>query len=180
MKKTNQVKTTTPLLLILLILSFAIGCQQKVEDGLTSEEVQKIIADHLEILNEGNITLVDELFTSEYISHYGNGEKEVVSIESNKKDIADRLIRFPDAKDTIEHLIFQDNKIVIQWKFTGTDYGTKSDDPPSGVKLQVEGVLIFRIVDGKIAESWNYYDNESVLKQLGWTFTPPSVDESEE
>lgn len=39
--------------------------------------------------------------------------------------------------------------------------------PAQGRALEANGVYIFRMVDGKIAEIWNVWDTMNVLRQLG-------------
>jgi predicted ester cyclase len=39
--------------------------------------------------------------------------------------------------------------------------------PPSGKPLREAEILIFRIADGKIVESWATWDHLSLLQQLG-------------
>jgi predicted ester cyclase len=39
--------------------------------------------------------------------------------------------------------------------------------PPSNAKIDEAEILIFRIANGKIVESWATWDRHSVLQQLG-------------
>ena len=46
--------------------------------------------------------------------------------------------------------------------------------PPTGKKVDLSGVLISQVVDGKITEQWAYTNMASRYRQLGFTITPPS------
>jgi predicted ester cyclase len=55
---------------------------------------------------------------------------------------------------------------------TGTHTGP-GQIPPTGKKIKVSSVSIIRLVNGKIAEQLIYANRAAVLRQLGFTFTPP-------
>ena len=61
---------------------------------------------------------------------------------------------------------------MYRWTFTGNHTGPGSF-PPTGKKVQVTGISISRIVNGKVAEEWVETDNLSAVQQLGFTLTSP-------
>jgi predicted ester cyclase len=71
---------------------------------------------------------------------------------------------FPDFHLAIEELIAEDDKVVVQWTFTGTHSGPLT----VGRRVKVpNGIAIYRIADGKIRQgtmAWNKYE---LLRQLG-------------
>ena len=77
----------------------------------------------------------------------------------------------PDYKCYIEDLIAEGDRVVILLRFTGTQTGTFEimgrSLPPSNAKIDEAEILIFRIANGKIVESWATWDRHSVLQQLG-------------
>jgi predicted ester cyclase len=84
---------------------------------------------------------------------------------------------FPDFHETIEDITAEGNKVWVRFKGTGTHIGEytgyapligKITLAPTGNKFTMTGVLIYRIVDGKIVEkeAW-VYDLLDFYKQLG-------------
>ena len=162
----------TMIIPIILLLCFTFSCQQQVEEGITEEEAKAFIDRDLEIWNGGNLALANDLLASDYVGHAVELE-DVVGIDAFKEDVTILRTDYPDFNFTIEDLIVKDDKIVYRWIATGTNTGTTSDIPPTGKKMRVSGVGIIRVVNGKFVERWMYYNEATVLRQLGFTFTPP-------
>ncbi len=75
---------------------------------------------------------------------------------------------FPDMSATIEDVIAEGDKVVTRWTIRGTHQGEIEEfGPPTGKQVEIKGITIHRIEDGKIAEEWERYDNLSVMQQLG-------------
>jgi predicted ester cyclase len=54
------------------------------------------------------------------------------------------------------------------WTVRGTHQGEVEEFGPStGRQVEIKGITIHRIEDGKIVEEWEGYDNLSILQQLG-------------
>lgn len=59
------------------------------------------------------------------------------------------------------------DKVVENWVFTGTHTGDFLGIPATGKQIQVRGLEIWRLENGKIAERWGVVDAAGVLEQLG-------------
>ena len=162
-----------------LLLCFTFSCQQQVKEGITEEEAKALVERDLEIWNEGNLALADELIAPDYVEHTADISEDIVGIDAFKEGVANRRTNYPDFNVTIEELIVKDDRIVWCWIITGTNTGTTSDIPPTGKKIRAEGVGILRVVDGKIVERLIYYNDATMLRQLGYTITPPSTEGEE-
>jgi len=90
---------------------------------------------------------------------------------------------FPDNHFTIETLIAEGDRVVAQMTVRGTNSGPmlglpafgKLDTPipPTGKSVMTTDISIFKIADGRIASIATEFDQINLLRQLGWTFTPP-------
>ncbi|GAI75712.1 unnamed protein product, partial [marine sediment metagenome] len=122
---------------------------------------------------EGNLAMADELIDPNYVEHDAANPEDIVGIDAFKEQITYIRTNYPDFNVTAEELIVKDDRIVCRWIATGTNTGTTNDLPPTGKKIQIEGVDILRVVDGKIVERLMYYNEATMLRQLGFTITPP-------
>lgn len=118
-----------------------------------------------EILNKGNIDMIDTHFASNYVS------KTVTSTVNGKTEAkayyGTFLTGFSDIEFVVEEIFGKEDRLVKRWIFNGTHTGEFSGIPPTGKKITVKGVSVARIVDGKIAEELDYMDDLGFLQQLG-------------
>jgi len=74
---------------------------------------------------------------------------------------------FPDIHITISDLIAEGDKVVGRFTMEATHQGQFRTIPTTGKTVQVTGIDIYTIVDGKLASLTREADNLSLLTQLG-------------
>lgn len=166
------------------LLCMIVSCEMKVEERISEEDVQVIAEKYLEIWNEGNLDLIDALFTPDYVRRYVGIYEDIVGIDAFKKWVIDTRTTYPDFTASIEESFFTSDKIVSMFKVTATNTGplvTPSGVLPStGKKIEFRGVTIMQVMDGKITYEWLYFNQVPTFLQLGFTITPPAPPEYEE
>ncbi len=77
-----------------------------------------------------------------------------------------RLFRaaFPDLQVTIEDVVAEADLVVIRSRLHATHRGAFQGLAPTGNRIEVEAISIFRIAEGKIAERWGL--NTDFMRQL--------------
>jgi steroid delta-isomerase-like uncharacterized protein len=80
-----------------------------------------------------------------------------------------RLFRaaFPDQWWQIDDLIAEGDKVVARTTMRGTHQGDFFSLPPTGRAVEVTGVHVMRIADGRIIEHWGSNDDLGLMRQLG-------------
>lgn len=105
-----------------------------------------------------------ELHTSDFLAHAG---KKSYNLQQDYAAAIENLKAFPDMEIKVTQIIAEDDKVVVHWSATGTNTGTNIYIPvATNKKGEVEGITIFRMADGKIAEEWGLTDFISLL--LNW------------
>jgi steroid delta-isomerase-like uncharacterized protein len=92
---------------------------------------------------------------------------DVVGIDNARAMYANYVIGFSNIKFTIVDVFGQGDKLVKHWDFKGKHTGTFFGIPATGKDVEVEGVTLVRMQDGKIAEEQDFFDNLSFMQQLG-------------
>lgn len=70
---------------------------------------------------------------------------------------------------TIEHLVAEDDFVVVHYRAHGTHEAAVSGLDPTGERIEYEGLELFRVEDGEIVESWHFADLEEIFEVLRFT-----------
>ena len=58
------------------------------------------------------------------------------------------------------------DKLCIRWSFSAKHTGQGLGIEPAGAPIDITGILIIRVADGKIAEAWQNWDMLGMLEQV--------------
>ena len=113
-----------------------------------------------------NPDILEEVYAPDLVWH--EPDQEVRGYEEARKFVSMYKTAFPDLNVTVEDAIVQGDKVVTRYTVRGTHQGEIEEfGPPTGRQVELEGITIHRIEDGKIVEEWERYDNLGILQQLG-------------
>lgn len=129
----------------------------------TGDNTQLVREEFDSIWNEG--VYHEERFADEYVAH--GWKPEPIPLEQEQEDTAAFRNAFPDIHKEIEDLIAEGDRIVVRYSMTGTHENEFEGIEPTGTEVSTTGIFIYRLEDGKIAESWLNYDGLNLLGQLG-------------
>lgn len=94
------------------------------------------------------------------------------SYESYKQSCLMYQVAFPDFHVDMDTVFAEADKVVARWTATGTHQGELMGIPASGKPVKFTGVTIYRLADGKVAETWWAYDGLGVVQQIT---SPPEL-----
>jgi steroid delta-isomerase-like uncharacterized protein len=131
-----------------------------------SEENKAIARRSWELVSQRNPDAIEEVYTADTVLH--EPDQDLQGVEEAKQYLSGYISAFPDMSVSVEDVIAEGDKAVTRWTLRGTHQGEVEEfGPPTGKQVELEGITIHRIEDGKIAEEWERYDNLGVLQQLG-------------
>jgi predicted ester cyclase len=126
-------------------------------DALSLEKNKALIRKSIEEINKRNLAVVDEFVAPDYVDH----TNPLRSLEDIKQFYTKAFNDFPDLQRTIEDIIAEGDKVWVRYKITATD--------STGKKNELQMVTIYRIVNGKIIESWSVPQTISEEKKPKFT-----------
>ena len=134
-----------------------------------SEENKALVRRYFEeIWDKGNLDLIEELFTTNFVRHGPTAtEGEVRGLEGFKGVVSMYRTAFPDLRVPIEDLIAEGDRVVTRWTARGTHQGELMGIAPTGNQVGVTGIIVDRISGGKIEEEWVDYDTLHLMQQIG-------------
>jgi len=115
----------------------------------------------------GDLAAVDELLAHDHVPHHALIGDQPPSRELYKQFIVRTRAAFPDLHATIEDQIAEGDKVVTRWSVQGTHHGRFRGHNPTGKQMRVTGIVIDRIVGGKVVEGWMEMDTHDQMQQLG-------------
>jgi predicted ester cyclase len=74
---------------------------------------------------------------------------------------------FPDTRLTIEDLLVDGDRAALRYRMSGTHRALYLGIAPTGLRFDVEGIMVLRIAGGRVAEEWHGPTELSILRQLG-------------
>jgi predicted ester cyclase len=128
-----------------------------------SAEDNKLLVRRLvhEAVRERNLDVLDQIAAGEFA-------------EIAKLWVSPFQSAFPDFEMEIVDLIAEGQKVVAQFKCSGTHLGEWLGVPATGRRFEnVDEIYVFRVQDGRLVSALGVEDNLSRLRQLG--ITPQAV-----
>jgi len=118
--------------------------------GSRSEAVIRVL--------EGNRTLGSRLFAPNYIEH------KPWSGPRLRKGVRPKTV-IPNLKVTVEDAVESGDRVVVRWRAQGTHSGRVTGVKPTGNRIDVTGITIYRFAGGRIVESWAQADMAALAQQ---------------
>lgn len=132
-----------------------------------STEANKAIIRRIyqEAESQGLLAVIDEVYASTFVDtrhpERGAGPASV------KAHITEMRTRFPDLTVTVEHLVAEGDWVVARLTSRGTHRGAFAGIAPTGKTAMWEGMVMQRLVDGRVVEQRAKFDMFGLLQQLG-------------
>jgi steroid delta-isomerase-like uncharacterized protein len=135
-----------------------------------SEENKALVRREIEELfnHTGNLNVAEEVYAPDFVGHDPTMPEDLHGMEAARQFAEGMRSAFPDLTCTIEEQIAEGDKVVSRWRASGTHEGeTEELGPPTGNRIEITGISLERISEGKVVESWDNYDAMGMMQQLG-------------
>ncbi len=157
------------LLFSILTLPYIVGCENQ---GISIEEQNKELVLHIneEGINKQNLDIWDDVLTPNHVQHcqaMPPAFQEIHGIEAMKEFLGEHFADFPDWHEKIDLIIAEGDKVALITTGTGTQRRQIGSFPSTGKKVELVNFTVYRLENGKIAETWLIWDNLEMLRQLG-------------
>ena len=132
----------------------------------SQEERNKAVARRVfeEIFNEGRFEVADTIYAPDFVNH---GLKRNANLQEDQEAVHQEKAAFPDLRMSIDLMVAERDLVTVIWTFRGTHaragYGWL---PPTGAKISMRGITVWRIVDGRIRDEWTSFNQLGAYMQL--------------
>jgi steroid delta-isomerase-like uncharacterized protein len=127
-----------------------------------------------ETINQGRIDSTERFVWEDVVEQVpfpGQGP----GVEGLKDVLRGMRAGFPDIHFAIEEQIAEGDKVLSRFEWTGTHRGEFLGVPATGRPVKVWGMVVDRLVDGRIKETRIIMDALGLMMQLGAFPPPPSA-----
>jgi steroid delta-isomerase-like uncharacterized protein len=132
-------------------------------DGGNAAVIRRFID---EILNQGRFEVANEIVAEDFVEL-----DPLPGQQQGRQGLVDvlKMLRtaFPDIHWNVEETIVEGEKVVSRFTWTGTQQGEFLGIPATSRCVSVKGVVIDRVVNGKMTDSRILMDTMGMMQQLG-------------
>jgi steroid delta-isomerase-like uncharacterized protein len=169
---------------LVLVFCFSFACQDKVamvelakfKAQAKVEAQNKAIANReWEAWSKGDFEAFKEVVAPEYVYHMPSGSTKSLSREETIE--MGKMVHngFPDVTFSIEEMFAVGDRVISRYTMRGTHQGETQGIPATGNKIEISGIMINRIENGKVVEDREEADMLGLMQQLGMELKPKEV-----
>ncbi|MCL5999365.1 MAG: ester cyclase [Chloroflexi bacterium] len=115
----------------------------------------------------GTADVILKVHPDKLTMHYA-GESEEVETQVLRDDLAAIKAANPDLHAEIHSMFASGDIVVTELTWTATHKGDFFDIPATGETVLHNGIVVRRLEDGKIVESWEIWDDLAFLQSIGY------------
>jgi steroid delta-isomerase-like uncharacterized protein len=118
-------------------------------------------------IDRGNLDIIDELLPADYVDHNPPLPDLPAGREGVRQSSLMLKAAFPDAVHIIEDQMAEGDKVMTRLTTRATFRGEILGFQPTGQVVEVKGIAVHRIADGRLVEHWAHLDMTGFMEQIG-------------
>jgi steroid delta-isomerase-like uncharacterized protein len=119
-----------------------------------------------EAWSRGTLAVADDLLAEDFVLHDPVAGREIVGRDGERALIAGLREAITDLTFSIDDLVADGDNVTIRWIAEGTHGGELLGFAGTGRALAIRGVDMYRLEEGRIAESWTFWDLPGMLRTV--------------
>jgi steroid delta-isomerase-like uncharacterized protein len=124
-----------------------------------------------ELWNERRLDVADSIFADDCVTHQLRSGVPTDAVprgpQAIKEHVAGWIASFPDLRFSVEQILSEGDRVMMQLLMEGTHQGAWLGIPASRKKIQIRMFTVHRILKGKIVEDWVLVESLGIFQQLG-------------
>jgi steroid delta-isomerase-like uncharacterized protein len=133
---------------------------------MTPEQNKALVCRWFREMDAGHLDALDMLVSDAYLDHNPPLPDLPPGREGVRQAIQILLTAFPDVTHTIHDQLAEGDKVMTRVTaratFTGQIFGVR----PTGKTIEVSGIALHRVADGKLVEHWAHMDMAGFMQQI--------------
>jgi len=126
----------------------------------------------IQAINNRDWSFIPKLLATNFIRHDLSGDFDDIKGHKGTEDFMQLVIKaIPDYQIQIEDIFATEDRLALRFIASGTHQGEFIGYPPTGKKIKVNQINLYRFDGDKIAETWQLMDMASFFRQIDVTPT---------
>jgi steroid delta-isomerase-like uncharacterized protein len=118
-----------------------------------------------EIFNQGKFEVANEIYAKDYVNHAPHRDASLAEDQAAQRFEKQAC---PDLNMTVGSMLAEGDLVSVLWIATGTNTARMGWMPATGAKIELRGITIWRITDGRIREEWTSFDELRIVRELAY------------
>ncbi len=132
---------------------------------MTQEDNKELVKRFYEAFDRGDAVALDDMIADDFSSPTAPGL--LPGREGFWQGARVLMAAFPERHTTVDLLVAEGDLVTAVHTHQGVHGGPYLNFPATGKPFKINGIEVFRIVDGKITEYWRRDDELGMLVQIG-------------
>ena len=120
-----------------------------------------------EVWSKGDLGVAEEIFDPGFRDHDPNAPW----VNPGREGMIEKVVAFrtalPDLTITVDRQLAAGDQVVSYWKANGTHNGEALGLTPTGKTVEVEGISLLTLRNGKLVEQIIAWDGMGMMRQIG-------------
>jgi steroid delta-isomerase-like uncharacterized protein len=139
---------------------------------MSTHDNKSVIRTFIEdVINQGRLERADDIVIGDFVE-LDPLPGQAQGREGLKEVIRQMRSAFPDIRWMVDEMLAEGDKVFTRFTWSGTHEGAFLGVPATGRRITVKGMVIDRLVAGKMADSRILMDTLGMMQQLGALSVP--------
>ncbi len=136
------------------------------------EKVQQFYND---VINAHSTDALVNYCSADFIDHNPDQGHSGQGMDDLKASFRDWFAGMPDVHVTTKFMVAHGDTVVSYVNMTGTNSGPMGQMPATNKPINIDGIDVVVIKDGKASERWGMFDSMKMMGQLGMMGAQPDA-----
>jgi len=128
------------------------------------------------VINAHNTAMIDSFCTADFVDHNPDPGRSGKGSDDLKASFKDFFTGYPDIQVKTNFMIAEGDTVMAHVSLTGTNSGAFGNMPATNKQINIDGIDVIVLKDGKATERWGFFDTQKMMQQLGMMPQPGKQD----
>ena len=133
----------------------------------TSANKERVQQFYNDVINAHNVDAVGNYCAADFVDHNPDPGHSGQGMEDLKASFKDFFAGYPDIHATTKFMVAHGDTVMSYVTMTGTNSGPLGQMSPTNKQINIDGIDVIVIKDGKAIERWGIFDSMKMMEQLG-------------